>query len=131
MSKIGNPQNSFSAAQTLQTVKLAYTEDSEGTKPMTETTQNIPRASSVEVRESILNYLTDYPKLHSGLAPSMRQLADAVGTSAPGVGYHLDILESEGFITCERRPTGERIARSISVTAKGKRGYAKTPRQSE
>jgi predicted ArsR family transcriptional regulator len=123
------PQNSFFAAKTLQTVKLAYTEDSEGTKTMTETTQNIPR--SVAMRESILNYLTDYPKLHSGLAPSMRQLADAVGTSAPGVGYHLDILESEGFITCERRPTGERIARSISVTAKGKRGYAKTPRQSE
>lgn len=66
-----------------------------------------------EVREAILRYVEQVSTEH-GYAPSVREIAQAVGLRSPAsVAYHLRRLEEEGRLA--RRPTA---ARSIALAAR-------------
>jgi SOS-response transcriptional repressor LexA len=64
-----------------------------------------------ETREDVLKFICRYKRLHDGVAPTYREIMEAVGiTSTSVVKYHLSLLEMEGRIV-----QGDGSARAIEV----------------
>lgn len=51
-----------------------------------------------ETREQIYKYLIDYKQAHSGVSPTVQEIANACYVSTSTVKYHLLILERDGRI---------------------------------
>ncbi len=67
--------------------------------------------NGTETRKKILNYMTDYFKLH-GYCPSIREIGAAVGLrSTSTVQSHLTIMLNRGMIETDEKPGASRAIR--------------------